>query len=149
MRVYRSVSLFLVFASLIWCGPARLTAQRLEPRSVGPRLPEQRANRLSLSVLQPAASARHEHGSSGSVPGEYKSSWAPTAGGIREEIADKYKKRYQEWKDEFLSTETGRAQWEIYEHNPRLVLTLTISHEIQMGRLGSASCGHHHSRQPT
>ncbi len=133
MRVYPSVSLFLVFASLIWCGPARLTAQRLEPRSVGPRLPELRANQLSFSDLQPAASARHEHGSSGSGPSEYKSSWAPTAGGIREEIADKYKKRYQEWKDEFLSTETGRAQWEIYQHNPRLVLTITISHDNRNG----------------
>src|SRR5919109_2293187 len=48
-------------------------------------------------------------------------------GGIREIIDSKYQQRYQEWKDEFLSTEIGRAQWEMYSRNPRLVLTITIA----------------------
>ncbi len=48
-------------------------------------------------------------------------------GSIREVIDKKYQKRYQEWKDEFLSTDIGRAQWEMYAHHPRLVLTITIS----------------------
>jgi len=47
--------------------------------------------------------------------------------GIREVIDKKYQKRYQEWKDEFLSTDIGRAQWEMYAHHPRLVLTISIS----------------------
>ena len=47
--------------------------------------------------------------------------------GLREVIDNKYKKRYQEWKDEFLSTDIGRAQWELYTHNPHLVLTITIA----------------------
>ena len=46
--------------------------------------------------------------------------------GIREVIPDKYQKRYDEWKDEFLSTDIGKAQWEMYAHHPRLVLTITI-----------------------
>jgi len=51
---------------------------------------------------------------------------ATDVAGIREVIPDKYQKRYDEWKDEFLSTDIGRAQWEMYAHHPRLVLTITI-----------------------
>jgi len=51
----------------------------------------------------------------------------PESGGIREAITDKHQKRYQEWKTEFLSTDIGRAQWEMYAHHPRIVLTITIS----------------------
>lgn len=49
------------------------------------------------------------------------------AGGIREVISDGYKKRYQQWKDEFLSTDIGRAQWELYARHPHLVLTITVA----------------------
>ena len=49
------------------------------------------------------------------------------AAGIHEVIPKKYEKRYQEWKGEFLSTDIGRTQWEMYARHPRLVLTITIS----------------------
>jgi len=49
------------------------------------------------------------------------------AAGIHEVIPKKYEKRYQEWKTEFLSTDIGRTQWEMYARHPRLVLTITIS----------------------
>ena len=49
------------------------------------------------------------------------------AGGIREVIPAKYEKRYEEWKAEFLSTDIGKAQWEMYAHHPHLVLTITIN----------------------
>src|SRR5260370_41045986 len=52
---------------------------------------------------------------------------APESAGLREIIADKYKSRYEAWKKEFLSTDIGRAQWDMYAHHPRLVLTITIS----------------------
>jgi len=52
---------------------------------------------------------------------------APESGGIREVISSKYEKRYQEWKNEFLSTDIGRAQWDMYAKHPRLVLTITIT----------------------
>src|SRR5262244_2571496 len=48
-----------------------------------------------------------------------------TTGGIREEIPDRYKTRYQQWKAEFLSTPIGQAQWEVYARHPHLVLTIT------------------------
>ena len=51
---------------------------------------------------------------------------ATDVAGIREVIPDKYQKRYDEWKSEFLSTDIGKAQWEMYAHHPRLVLTITI-----------------------
>ena len=47
--------------------------------------------------------------------------------GIQEVIPDKYQKRYDEWKSEFLTTDIGKAQWEMYAHHPRLKLTITIS----------------------
>ncbi len=51
---------------------------------------------------------------------------ADTAG-IHELIPDKYERRYQEWKAEFLSTDIGKAQWDMYAHHPHLVLTITIN----------------------
>jgi hypothetical protein len=48
------------------------------------------------------------------------------AGGLREDIPAKYAKRYQEWKEEFLSTDIGKAQWEMYAHHPYLQLTITV-----------------------
>src|SRR5213080_746035 len=52
---------------------------------------------------------------------------ATDVAGIREVIPDKYQKRYDEWKNEFLSTDIGKAQWEMYAHHPRLMLTITIT----------------------
>src|SRR5205085_5191031 len=54
-------------------------------------------------------------------------------GGIKEVIPDKYKERYLEWKNEFLSTEVGRGEWEQYEHGGRLTLTITISEDDRHG----------------
>ncbi len=51
----------------------------------------------------------------------------PDSGGLREVIEDRYKSRYQEWKKEFLSTDIGRAQWEMYSRHPHLTLTITVS----------------------
>jgi hypothetical protein len=50
-----------------------------------------------------------------------------SSGGIKEIIPDKYRERYQGWKNEFLSSETGRRQWDVYERNPRFTLTITVS----------------------
>ena len=48
------------------------------------------------------------------------------SGGLREDIPEKYAKRYQEWKEEFLSTDIGKAQWEMYSRHPYLQLTITV-----------------------
>lgn len=58
---------------------------------------------------------------------------ATDVAGIREVIPDKYQKRYDEWKTEFLSTDIGKAQWEMYAHHPRLGLTITITSNNSQG----------------
>jgi len=52
---------------------------------------------------------------------------APATGGLREVIDPRYKARYEVWKEEFLSTDIGRAQWNMYSQHPHLLLTITVS----------------------
>ncbi len=51
----------------------------------------------------------------------------PTDGGIREEVAEKYREKFAKWKEELLSTEFGRRQWEAYADNKGFILTITIA----------------------
>ncbi len=51
----------------------------------------------------------------------------PTDGGIKEDIPDKYKDRFEKWKTEFLSTDFGRQQWDNYAKDRRFVLTILIA----------------------
>ncbi len=55
------------------------------------------------------------------------------AGGIREVVHSKYKRRYERWRKEFLSTETGRRQWEMYAQRSGFILTVTVSAENPFG----------------
>jgi len=57
----------------------------------------------------------------------------PSGGGVKEEIPEKYLKRYQDWKNEFLATETGHQQWQTYADNQQFTLTITVSHDNQNG----------------
>jgi hypothetical protein len=103
MRAVRILCLSMLLVSLLSFGPLRrLRAQR----SMNPSPEQQRA---SAARFTREAFAGSESSS------------------LREVIDDKYKKRYKEWKDEFLSTEIGRAQWDLYSQNPRLVLTIRVA----------------------
>ncbi len=53
--------------------------------------------------------------------------------GVRENVPDKYKLRYQQWKNEFLATETGREQWAFYQSNPTFTLTVVVSRDNAEG----------------
>jgi len=53
--------------------------------------------------------------------------------GITEEIPEKYATRYLNWKREFLSTEAGRNQWDLYENNPHFTLRIKISRDNAEG----------------
>lgn len=55
------------------------------------------------------------------------------AGGIREEIPDKYLERYHAWKNEFLATDSGRQQWHRYAVDPILKLTITVTRDNAEG----------------
>lgn len=50
-------------------------------------------------------------------------------GGIREIVPDRFQKRYERWKLEYLSTSAGRAQWERYARDKSFTLTITVSEE--------------------
>jgi YD repeat-containing protein len=54
-------------------------------------------------------------------------------GGIREEVPAKYMARYQQWKKEFLATETAREQWAAYQSNPNFNLTIVVSRDNPEG----------------
>jgi len=48
---------------------------------------------------------------------------------VREIIPSKYRKRYQKWKNEYLSSATGRAHWKRYALTPDFELTITVSNQ--------------------
>ena len=81
---------------------------------------------VATLMTAPNVAAQRTNLLKGSLP-ESLAALSPDSAGIHEVIPKKYEKRYQEWKDEFLSTDIGRAQWEMYAHHPRLALTITIS----------------------
>jgi len=56
-------------------------------------------------------------------------------GHIEEVISEKYRRKYQRWKREFLATEIGRRQWEAFDHHPTLTLIITVSQEWATGAL--------------
>jgi len=53
--------------------------------------------------------------------------------GIREDVAVKYRSRYDQWKKEFLSTEAGRNQWSSYQNNPNFSLHITVARDNAEG----------------
>lgn len=57
------------------------------------------------------------------------------AGGnhIKELIPDRFQKKYQKWKSEFLSTQVGREQWERYARNVNFTLTIIVSEDRGKG----------------
>ena len=54
------------------------------------------------------------------------SAGARRGAGIREVVPGKFAARYAEWKKEFLSTETGRGQWQAFERDPQFALTVVV-----------------------
>jgi hypothetical protein len=118
MRTYRLVVVFTLLASLslVFASPGR-TAH-------GPGLP------TDLAVL--SLISEYHVVENTSMPFEEVSA-DDNGGGIKEEIPAKYTARYQEWKKQFLSTATGREQWDLYQNNPHLKLTITVSRDNAEG----------------
>lgn len=65
--------------------------------------------------------------------GRYLSLSKPAAAGIKEVIPDKYKERYLAWKNDFISTDTGRGQWERYAQRTDFLLTIVVSSDNHNG----------------
>jgi hypothetical protein len=84
--------------------------------------------------LAPAAVARAADDGERESPrtaGAARSATRGRAGGegIVELVPAKYRERYEGWKNDLLSTETGRRQWEEYAHSTRFTLTIVITDE--------------------
>jgi len=57
----------------------------------------------------------------------------PTDGGIREQIPDKFKQRYERWRSEFLASDFGKNQWNAYAENKNFILIITVSSDEKQG----------------
>jgi hypothetical protein len=57
----------------------------------------------------------------------------PSEPGIREDVPDKYKAKYEKWKAELLSTDFGRQQWQSYSANRHFLLVIRIDSSRGMG----------------
>jgi YD repeat-containing protein len=117
MKLLASVAFFLLAVALSGFVPTGLTARNNEGQTVLRYTPDNR-------VLYHAST---------SVSESSEKYTFPSSTGIKEDIPDKYKKRYNAWKSEFLSTETGRQQWESYSNNDRFLLTITIARGNENG----------------
>jgi hypothetical protein len=74
-----------------------------------------------------ALAVEREFCSSGSPVEPYLVVKTPTDGGIKEDVPQKYKSRFEKWKTELLSTDFGRSQWAQYANNKGFVLTIKVS----------------------
>lgn len=88
---------------------------------------------LSLCCLADAPLSRVAAAGSGRA-GSAPSSAAPLPhGGLVESVPAKYRERYQAWKNDLLSTGSGREQWEIYSKNQRFTLTIVVADDDRHG----------------
>src|SRR5438067_9414451 len=70
---------------------------------------------ITTTLLLPIARPITTH-----AVGAMTGSDAPRAAGsnhIKEVIPERFQKKYQKWKDEYLSTKVGQEQWERYAHS--------------------------------
>ena len=88
---------------------------------------------LPLVLTSPASSSGDYHFDIDSIAISEASNADDNVGGIREDIPAKYLERYQAWKNEFLSTESGRQQWHRYATDPILKLTITFTRDNAEG----------------
>ena len=95
---------------------------------LGLRAQQRGGGRVTADAI---AEAHGPNGAPASGAKELRSTSSP--GGIREVIPDKYRERYEEWKTEFLYTETGQRQWQAYEQNANFTLTITVTCDDRNG----------------
>ncbi|MDT5158006.1 MAG: hypothetical protein QOC99_302 [Acidobacteriota bacterium] len=130
MKVLRFIRCVVPLSTLLWCAlPARLSAQQQASEYIpeGLKAVQLPLRRPALPDINPATffsphrpTEAIDSARGGVEPGS-------SVGGIKEIIPDKYAERYLYWKNEFLSTESGRAQWELYNGRAHFILTITVT----------------------
>jgi YD repeat-containing protein len=88
---------------------------------------------LSLCCLANVPPSRVEAAGTDTAAGKPRGVAAVPRGGLVENVPAKYRERYLTWKNDLLSTASGRAQWEAYASNPRFSLTVVVSDEDRHG----------------
>ena len=88
---------------------------------------------ITLVFTSFASSPGDYHFSIDSITIPETSTTDDSSGGIREDIPARFAERYEAWKKEFLSTETGRAQWNRYASDPLVKLTITVTRDNAEG----------------
>ncbi len=130
MRLSRSASLFVLLVSLSCLLPSGLFAAResSERRHTGHQ--SLKLDESWMGALPSSVAAYHGGVDMDARPVKRLRS---EEGGIKEDIPQKYKARYQQWKTEFLSTELGRSQWATFENNAQVSLTIKMTRENPKG----------------
>ena len=138
MRLLKSPRLafsFVLLASLSFLlTPAGRTA---------PPVNRERQPKLACARLMPeawSALIAQYHGKTSAIDNSIGRLPAKDQGGIREDLPEKYLARYQQWKKEFLATETARQQWAVYQNNPNFTLTIVVSRDNPEGGTTSNYC---------
>src|SRR6266446_5833075 len=121
MSSTRILSLLLL-TSLCWFIPGQLNA-RAALRGAEGAYRERRAGGRHVIELPSALATMDRLDNAAKLRNEPAAVSRANGGGVKEEIPVKYLKRYQDWKNEFLATETGRQQWETYTAQPQFTLT--------------------------
>jgi hypothetical protein len=94
--------------------------------------PDRQATHQALTASAAAALLAEYHGAT-TANRSVERSGANDQRGIREEVPARYLARYQQWKREFLATETGRQQWAYYQTNQNFSLTLVVTRDNAEG----------------
>ena len=127
LKSRRLAFIFVLLASLSFLlTPAGRTAQ-----PVNSERPEWARARLTPETC--SALIAQYHGKTSALDKSMGSLPAKDQGGIREDVPEKYLVRYQQWKKEFLATETARQQWAAYQNNPNFTLTIVVSRDNPEG----------------
>lgn len=130
MRSSRFVFISILLTALLFLfAPAGRTAY--QPGTSGERS-RPTAHAILMSESVPPLVAEY-HGLSATTDKVVGKLPANDQGGIRENVPERYLARYQQWKKEFLATETGRQEWAFYQNNPNFTLTVVVTRDNPEG----------------
>src|ERR1044072_7808455 len=90
---------------------------------------------ILLSICSLASAPLFNANAAGKEPSGGKARVVASAprSGLVESIPAKYRGRYQTWKNDLLSTEAGRSQWDTFTSKPGFTLTIVVSDEDRQG----------------
>lgn len=132
MRLHRGFRVVLLFISLTGLSSAEPLC-RERNRYFAPLRPfiggENRQRLFDLASFSPGASYHSEPATNSSS----RSARRADKSGIREIVPKNLQDKYERWKEELLSTEFGRREWDTYANNKDFLLTIVLSEGRKYG----------------